>query len=209
MSNEIEIRTATRKWFEKKHKTLELQDEFTQWSIPVRPDLFGATKKKIISIEIKSDKDSFARMDRQLLGYINFSSSIYVALDSIHVNKFMKNYGGNGRFDHVGILSYEKGNLTLERSARDLGIPLLYKYLWSQELYNFFGEFKGRSKIAKDQRTLSELIENIFTYREVSEISKKIFLSRIRNKSLENLFEDIDMEEKQLKFDKILNKGVS
>lgn len=201
MSNELEIRAAVRKWFDKKHKTLELQDEFTQWSIPVRPDLFGATKKKIISIEIKSDKDSFARMDRQLLGYINFSSSIYVALDSAHVNKFMKNYGGNGRFDHVGILSYENDKLTLERSARDLGIPLLYKYLWSQELYNFFGLLRGRSKISKDQRSLSELIENIFTYREVSEISQKIFLSRIRNKPIENLFEDINMEEKQQKFD--------
>lgn len=206
MSNESEIREATRIFLEKKYKKLELIDEFTQWNIPVRPDLFGATKNKIISIEIKSDKDSFARIDRQLLGYVNFSSSIYIALDHSHIERFLKNYGENGRFNHIGILSFKKGKISIEREATDLGVPPLYKMLWSQELYNFFGSFQGRSKIPKDHKTLSELIENIFTYREIMDISKKIFLSRIRNKDIKDLFENVKIEDRQKAFDEYLKE---
>lgn len=204
MSNETNIRNACKTFFSSEYKKLQLIDEFTQWSIPVRPDLFGATKNKIFSIEIKSDKDSFARLERQLLGYRHFSTHIYVALDSIHVDKFMKNYGNKDRFHHVGVLSFNKNKIKLEKEPSPLAMPMMYNYLWSQELYLFFSELKGRSKLGKSSAELSSIIEDIFSYKEVKELSKKIFTSRIRGKDIKNLFENIDLEEKQIKFDKIL-----
>jgi len=207
-SNEKDIRKACREFFKKKHKRMDLQDEFTQWSIAVRPDLFGATKTKTISIEIKSDRDNFSRLDRQLLGYAAFSSSIFVALDEKHVEPFFRRFGDSRRFHHVGVLSYSKGKVSLVRNAQDRGIPNLYEMLWSVELQIFFSKFARRSTIPKSEKVAKALIERIFSYRDVTTISQRIFLNRIREKDHgAEIFEDIDMKEKEILFFKYLEEG--
>lgn len=203
MSNELEIRKACKSFFEEEYN-VELQDEFGQQVIPVRPDLFGAYKKTLFAIEIKSDKDSFARIERQLLGYQHFSNSIWIALDDSHVDRFIKKYGDNSRFGSVGILSFKKNKIKVVREAYVFRLPLLYPYLWNEELVKFFSVFKGRSKIEKNFDFMRDLIEQIFTYREIETLSRKIFLSRIKGKEIKDLFKDINIEEKQILFSKMI-----
>jgi len=206
MSNEAKIRKACKKHFKKKYENIIIKDEFSQQNIFVRPDLFGVTENDTISIEIKSNKDSFLRMERQLIGYLGFSSLIYVVLDRKHVKKFMKYFGNKNKFFNIGVMYYKKGSLKTIREPVNRKVPLLYNMLWRDELIKMFYLFKNRSFLPNDKDSIKEIIEDIFTYKEIKLMSKKIFFSRMRKTNLENLYVDIDFVERQNKYNLLMNK---
>lgn len=58
---------------------------------------------------------------------------------------------------------------------------MLYSLLKSEEIVSFFNKFKGKSLIPKNYKTMQYILEDIFTYREIYEISKHIFITRFRD----------------------------
>ena len=209
MSNEKRIRELTHIYLKEKYKGVT-KDEFGTF-LNVRADVLSISSKHIISVEVKSDKDNFTRLENQLNGYIGFSSGVYVALDEIHYEKYVKKYLENiaYKYYNVGILVYKNKTDDLE-VKRPIGtyskIAMLYKMLTSNELTEFFYYFKGKSKIPKDANTSTKIIETIFTYEEIYNISKAIFMNRFNNIQgyEKNLINDFDM--KSILFEKWLDE---
>jgi hypothetical protein len=210
VSNEKIIREHSRKYLLDNYGGV-VKDEFGTF-LNVRTDLLNISDEHIISLEVKSDKDTFARLENQLDGYMSYSTGVYVALDEIHYDKYVKKFLENSvyKYYHVGILVYSSKSDTLELK-REINhyqeITMLYDLITSQELTEFFRFFKGKSKIPKDERTSKKLINTIFTYEEIYNISKEIFMNRF--KGFQGFSKEIivDFEHKQLLFDNWMDES--
>lgn len=181
MSNEKRIRELSKLYLHNAYNDITVKDEFGTF-LNARTDLIGLNEKHIITVEIKSDCDTFARLENQLDTYKTISTGVYVALDKSHYKKFKEKFLKDiDKYAHVGILIYD-GNTDILELKRPIKhyyeYPFLYKMLTSNELTQFFMYFKRKSLIPKDEKTSSIIIENIFTYREIFNISKEIFLNR-------------------------------
>jgi Holliday junction resolvase len=213
MSNEKEIRELVRQYLFDTYADAKIRDEFSG-NTNVRNDLFAVNKEDIVSVEIKSDKDSFIRLDKQLTGYLTFSNIVYLAIDKKHYKKYIQKFSEKVYFEKVGLFIFDDGKIELKRKALDFGIPNLYNILMSRQLTYFFNWFKGKSKIKKDYRTSYYLINKLFSKDEIYNISKQIFMNN--NRGYECYFEKdliIDLDKKQKIFtdftnDKVLQKKV-
>jgi hypothetical protein len=173
-SNEKTIRKECRKYLQNNYNDLAIKEEFGVF-LDSRNDVMGISHDDIISIEIKSDKDTFLRLKKQLTTYRTFSTKVYVALDEIHLEKYYKQFE---EFDDVGILMFKNEKLTLLKKAVKTEFKNLYQLLTSRELTLFFAHFRGKSLIPKDFKTSTTLIEDIFTQDEIFKMSKYIFITR-------------------------------
>lgn len=179
MSNEKEIREAVKEYLDKNYEDVFIKEEFGLF-LDSRNDVMGILcnpfkQQEIISIEIKSDKDNFSRLEKQLNTYLTYSTLVYVALDISHLKKYQKNY--STKFPNIGILYFENNKLKLLKNPIRKEFRNLYFLLTAHELTIFFIYFKGKTLIPKDYKTSQFLIKNIFTEDEIFEISKSIFLS--------------------------------
>jgi len=172
-TNELVIRDAVKEYLDKKYDIAHIQDEYTHASLPVRADLFAVSHdKKVITVEVKSDRDTFTRLKKQLEEYTKFSHIVYVAIDIAHLVKFKKGFPSY----YGGILVYEDGELILHSACHSSKTIEASRLLWKQELQQFLC-FKGSfTKYCIDE--LEYFIENIFTVCEHKAISEFLFVNR-------------------------------
>lgn len=200
-SNEKTIRGLVVDYLHQSYQGYTVRHEFTSWQLPVRPDVMAigdGDENPIITVEIKSDKDGFDRIYRQLSEYGKFSSAIYLALDEKHLVPFLNKYGS--RFHSIGILVYSNNELVVYKKAyvNSFGLGSLFHLMWSSELKLMIAPFKGRSKLPnKDAFGMEAVISSIYSQREVREITKAIVLWRLRNheKCKQCIFHDINIED--------------
>lgn len=184
MSNEKNIREKVKEYLMENYNDLVIKEEFGVF-LDSRNDVMGINFENIISVEIKSDKDNFTRLEKQLKTYLTFSSIVYVALDISHLKKYEEKFLKDSYvFSSIGILVYEDNKLSLYKKAyQNKDVPMMYSLLKSEELFLFFHLFKNKSLIPKNYETMKYLIEDIFSYREIYEISKYIFITRFRDET--------------------------
>lgn len=85
-SNEKTIREKSTILLKELYDVKFLENEYTHTSLPVRADILAVcNSKKIITLEIKSDKDTFVRLEKQLREYMKFSHIVYIAIDISHL----------------------------------------------------------------------------------------------------------------------------
>lgn len=191
-SNEKEIREAVREHFQNKFPLATIRDEFTQNHLTVRNDLFVVSENVSISIEIKSCSDTFSRLEKQVRGYKAFSNAIIVAIDHKHVKAYYKKFLSAELFQGVGLISYHQGELTILSEPEVQEFPMMYDMMWSSELLLFFSGLKYRSKMGKSAKDSRYYIDKLFTYQEIYNISKYIFINRIKkNDLILNLTDDL------------------
>lgn len=199
-SNEKEIREAAKSYLLENYNDLKIKEEFGVF-LDSRNDVMGVSYENIISVEIKSDKDNFSRLEKQLKTYKGFSTITYVALDISHLKKYEDKFLKNSyQFSSVGILIYENKELKLYKKPYRFNFGMYYELLTSQEKTLFLNCFKGKSLIPKDRKTTEFLIEDIFTYREIYEISKHIFITRFRDEVQDfpkTIFKDFELTHKR------------
>lgn len=177
MSNEKEIREQVKTLLSELYQGSVIAEEFGVF-LDSRNDVMAIDDENIVSVEIKSDKDTFVRLEKQLNTYNIFSTSIYVALDISHYEKYKTTM--QDEYSHVGVMVYKDKKLHVKRKAKKVKIPLLYDLLKSNELPMFFTHFKKQSLIPKNREVSNHLIKNIFTSREIYDISKAIFIGRFK-----------------------------
>jgi len=184
-TNELVIRDAVKKYLDDKYNIEYIQDEYTHSSLSVRADLFAVTKdKKVITIEIKSDRDTFTRLRKQLEEYTKFSHVVYLAIDIKHLAKFLKNYPNY----YGGILTYEDGQLDIYKACYQGKKIDATGILWKQELLQFTTYFNGSfTKYNIDD--LETIIKNVFTVNEWYSISEYLFVNRYLKEPLD--FKDL------------------
>lgn len=204
MSNEKIIRELVREWLFNTYVDSVVKDEFGVF-LDVRNDLMCVSSSEIVSIEIKSDRDNFSRLEKQLLGYDSFSSSIYVALDIKHYEKYIKLY--QSKFSHVGIIVFDGKEIKVKSEAKKKKLPNLLFLLTSNEITFFLKYFHGRSKLPKNYNSISVLVNDIFSDEEIYNISKEIFFKRFRGYRANDIkYEIISLEEKQVRFNEWLSE---
>lgn len=183
MSNEKIIRQLCKEFFTKKYPSSIIRDEFTSNKLATRNDLFVIDEESdsIVSVEIKSDGDNLNRLAAQVTEYKTYSNFVYVALDIKHLKKYATQFMDTDLFRGIGLLVYSDefpGQLTLHKRATRRKFPFLYHLLWSSELKLFTKNLKGRSKVGSNEKDLCEMIECVYTYREIHEISRHLFIER-------------------------------
>lgn len=191
-TNETIIRESVTEYLNNKYDIAHIQDEYTHAMLPVRADLFAVTNDKaVITVEIKSDRDTFTRLKKQLEEYTKFSHIVYVAIDVCHLVKFKKGFPNY----HGGILVYEDGELHIHSASHRSKSIECSRLLWKQELQSFLC-FKGSfSKYAIDR--LEYFIENIFTVREHKAIAEFLFVNRYlkQKNDFKHLINDYDYKQ--------------
>lgn len=197
MSNEKVIRDKCIEFLKKEYQDHDVKicEEFGTHMTRSRADVVAITHNDVISVEIKSDKDTFARLEKQLRDYLFYSTRIYVALDEAHYEKF-RNIDG---FHHVGILTFKDDVLELKRTAHEIK-PDYFKVIFSDGLKAFLQHFKNKTKMANYYSAIYTVVTDIFTYRETFEISKKLFIQRARGYSLDfdkSLIADFDYKQQR------------
>lgn len=173
-SNIEEITKASEKYLKGKHNFRHFQTEFTHSSLSVRTDQFGITEnREIVSVEIKSDKDTFVRLKKQLEEYSKFSHIVYLVLDIKHLSKFLKSFPNY----YENILVYENGEIDEYRINQKMKYVETYNLLWKQELVQFCHYFKG-SFSSMTISKLDNIIRKVFTVDEFYKISEFLFVNR-------------------------------
>ncbi len=180
-SNEKIIRQLCKELFHIKYPKSIIVDEFTCDALCTRNDLLivDDCNSIVLSIEIKSDRDNLKRLLNQVTDYKTYSNIVYVVIDIKHLKKYKKDFQELPIFSDVGLLVYNQGNMTLEKSAEVNIFPNLFKLLRTNELVIFTTGLKGRSKIPKNSRYLKKMIIEVFTEEEVQLITRHIFMYRI------------------------------
>ena len=192
MSNEKEIREDFKKLLSKNFPNGFTFDEFSGGGLVTRPDLATFLPNDIIFTEIKSDKDTFSRLDNQVMDYLKYANFVYIVLDIKHLPKFQKEYKkrlpkGQVYFYKEGYFyhpNYINDNLTQKveelayYSYPTVNINIL-SFLWKAEMYPFTGFIKGRTKILSDFL----VIQHLYTAREIIDMCHYILYDRAKNRA--------------------------
>ncbi len=198
MSNEKEIRKAFKKLVQEYDSEILIVDEFCGGTMRTRADLALIKKDSLIMVEIKSDKDTLARLENQISDYCKYSTNVFVILDIIHREKYMKlkeksSIIRNLRFE---LLFYEnkfenKGNLDIPilnnwNMKREDKKITMYELLWFKEKQQLIKFIKGRTNC-----NLEETIKFIYSYDELCTISNAIIFDRVKRNT--NFTKDFKM----------------
>jgi len=118
--------------------------------------LIFSREQGIIGIEIKTERDSTRRLNKQLTSYSQVCDWVYVMCHDNHVEKVEKILSKNN-WNHVGILAYTefRGEAILGLYKAPTRSPFkkvftAYQMLWKEEISNILGSFKRQMKTLEE-----------------------------------------------------------
>ena len=161
--NDKDIRKVIYEGFLGKKEETRILEEFPMGDS--RADMLLVTKTKLIGLEIKSDRDSFVRLERQIHDYEKFFDTNYLVVGTYHVEEALRTVPG-----HWGIYEvYEAANGTyvmeLVRGAspalKDNTEEKLY-LLWRNELMQIvraYGLAKGN--LQRKDKMISKIVRGL------------------------------------------------
>ena len=199
-SNEKDIREKSTALLKELHNIKFLENEYTHTSLPVRADIMAVSHdKEVIALEIKSDKDTFVRLEKQLKEYMNFSHIVYIAIDILHLPKFLKKFNTYS-FDTIGIMVYEDNEVYVYREPYKRTKINVTSLLWKNEYLQFLECFPiSASKLSVDRAL--EIINRCYTVYEFETICEQIFINRyLQNKDFKvnDFLEDKEYKSKKI-----------
>lgn len=158
-----DIRTIVFQTFQAKNTEMRLMEEFPMGDS--RADLLLVTNTKLIGLEIKSDRDTFVRLPRQIKDYERFFDVNYLVVGTYHVEEAIRTVPS-----HWGIYEVyeqENGGYALEciRSAalslKDNMEEKLY-LLWRNELNQIIRDYRlsGNTLHRKD-KMIVKIMKNL------------------------------------------------
>jgi len=170
---EQEIRLALKKRMQKKNNYLK--DEFTTMRLRTRADMVSFSNKKIDVYEIKSDKDSFTRLEKQIQEYRDYADTITIVIGEKKLSAFNKNHVE--KYPDIGILVYKDGKLKEIRKPKELKPKKIISLLWKKELYQkLFAGYIGLSSYSSSK--LMNIAEQIFKKDDLDSMVRKILTAR-------------------------------
>ena len=130
-----------------------------------RADMLLVTKTKLIGLEIKSDRDSFVRLERQIKDYEKFFDTNYLVVGTYHVEEALRTVPA-----HWGIYEvYETGDGTyameVVRSAsmalKDNTEEKLY-LLWRNELMKIVRDYRlAKGNLQRKDKMISKITRGL------------------------------------------------
>ncbi len=163
--NDSDIRKVIHAGFSGKKEETRILEEFPMGDS--RADLLLVTRTKLIGLEIKSDRDSFVRLSRQIKDYEKFFDENYLVVGTYHVEEALRTVPA-----HWGIYEvYESGDgnyvMELVRSAsmalKDNTEEKLY-LLWRNELMRIVREYRlAKGNLQRKDKMISKIIRGLTT----------------------------------------------
>ena len=200
-SNEKDIREKSTSLLKELHNIKFLENEYTHTSLPVRADIMAVSHdKEVITVEIKSDKDTFIRLEKQLKEYMHFSHIVYIAIDISHLPKFLKKFNTYS-FETIGIMVYEDDEVYVFRKPHKRSSIDVTNLLWKDEYFQFLKPFPV-SLSRLNMVGIMRIIKNTFTVNEFETIAEQIFINRYlqdSNFKVDELLDDIDYKNDKIK----------
>ena len=153
-------------------------DEYTTMNSNSRADSVVFNKNSIHVYEIKSDKDSFTRLESQIEDYKKYADRITLVMDIKKRSAFIKNHAH--KYKDIEVLFYYGPNLKLERASRGKKLnPTSDKFflLWKSELYGQLFWFINRTSTLS-RFSLSCLASHLFTKKQAHDIVNEVIYNR-------------------------------
>lgn len=130
-----------------------------------RADMLLVTKTKLIGLEIKSDRDSFVRLERQIKDYEKFFDTNYLVVGTYHVEEALRTVPA-----HWGIYEvYEtEGGTYVMELVRGAGMALkdnteekLY-LLWRNELMKIVRDYRlSKGNLQRKDKMISKIVRGL------------------------------------------------
>lgn len=174
VSNELDIKIEVYKWLLKKNKDAVIIPEYSIGNR--RADYISLDTKKINTtiIEIKSELDTFDRLEAQLKTYTSIANTVYLAID---IKQYEKLKNKNIELPaHIGVLIYDNNKskklIEFKKASKNNDIqehPFI-QFLSYNDINNAFSGFKYSSKFSKEQKEeiidkfINKKIHNQFSY---------------------------------------------
>ena len=153
-------------------------DEYCTLSSSSRADSVVFNKDSMHVYEIKSAKDSFVRLEKQIEDYRKYAERITLVMDIKKESAFIKNHAH--KYKDVEVLFYYGPGTKFKRASRGKKlIPTTKKIdlLWKNELYEQVCFFvHGISKLS--QFELVDLVSYLFTKKQAHDIVNEVLYTR-------------------------------
>ena len=180
------------------------QSEFRTYTRGVRAiaDYVSIQEKDFITYEVKSDVDSFVRLEKQIKDYKKYSDKIYIVLHNKKEKLFMKKH--KELLKNCGLLIFENNELVLRTEAPQNKTKIDFNLLIYKEKVAIFSEMKGRSKIDNKKDCFEKVFDKEIKKRIILEILKDRFDNRGRGK-YDAGYHNIDLSKYQDKLTEYLS----
>jgi len=156
VSNEMDIKIEVYKWLLNKNKDAVIIPEYSVGSRRADYISFNPNKIDVTIVEIKSELDTFDRLEAQLNSYSLIANNIYIAIDTKQYEKIKTK---NILLPvHVGILIYDNSKklklYEVKKTTKNQFIkesPFI-SFLSYNDINDAFMGFKYSSKFSKEQK---------------------------------------------------------
>ena len=161
--NDKDIRKIIYESFSVSKDTTRVLEEFPMGDS--RADMLLVTKTKLIGLEIKSDRDSFVRLERQIRDYEKFFDTNYLVVGTYHVEEALRTVPS-----HWGIYEVyetEDGSYVLElvrgasMALKDNTEEKLY-LLWRNELMKIVRDSRlAKGNLQRKDKMISKIVRGL------------------------------------------------
>lgn len=161
--NDKDIRNIIYKNFSGKKEDTRVLEEFPMGDS--RADMLLVTKTKLIGLEIKSDRDSFVRLERQIKDYEKFFDTNYLVVGTYHVEEALRTVPA-----HWGIYEVyetEDGSYVMElvrgasMTLKDNTEEKLY-LLWRNELMKIVRDYRlAKGNLQRKDKMISKITRGL------------------------------------------------
>ncbi len=130
-----------------------------------RADILLVTKTKLIGLEIKSDRDSFVRLDRQIKDYERFFDTNYLVVGTYHVEEALRTVPAHWGIYEVYEAEDDAYVMELVRSAsvalKDNTEEKLY-LLWRNELMKIVRDYRlAKGNLQRKDKMISKITRGL------------------------------------------------
>lgn len=161
--NDKDIRRIIYDSFSESKEETRILEEFPMGDS--RADMLLVTRTKLIGLEIKSDRDSFVRLERQIRDYEKFFDTNYLVVGTYHVEEALRTVPA-----HWGIYEVyetEDGSYVMEL-VRGAGMALkdnteekLY-LLWRNELMRIVRDYRlAKGNLQRKDKMISKIVRGL------------------------------------------------
>ncbi len=181
-NGENAIRIELDKYIEEIYPNEPTMDEYTTLALRTRADTAVFTKNGIHVFEIKSEKDSFARLENQIKDYKTYAEKVTIVLHVKKLSAFMKNH--THLLDNIGLMVYYGKNIPLEIKIKPKKmVPSVKKVdmLWADEARSILSIFRNTSQLSTSTLR-TKALESIMTKPQAHHICNLILHRRVASK---------------------------
>lgn len=177
------INNALESYF--KENNFSFVPEFKTYRIEIRSiaDFISIEGNDVVVYEVKSDVDTFLRLEKQVKDYLTYADKVYIVLHEKKVKNFLKDY--SHLLDKCGLIIFDELGIRFEKESPKNKPKRKIKLLLAKEELSVLKQFKGYTKISNRD----DFFKKVFSPNERDEIVSNILSDRF-NKRRDKIYKE-------------------